>query len=90
MDLISVTQARKELPSVLDRVNQEETDGFLLLRNSKQVGVVIGPDRYNELIAQRERLEALEDALMVLYSDSTDEGRRVSLEELDKRHPTKD
>lgn len=87
MDLISVTQARKELPLVIDRVNQEKTEGVLLLRNSKQVGVVIAPDRYNRLIAQEDRMEDLEDALMVLYSDASDKGERVSLDELDQKYP---
>lgn len=87
MDLVGVTEARKDLALLLNRVESGESEGIYLVRHSQRAGVLLGPDQFDQMLAAQERVEALEDALMVTFSDATDTGERISLSELDRKYP---
>jgi hypothetical protein len=60
IDVLSVREAREQLPSVLDRFRQGDRNPVFLGSHRKTEAVIMSIDVYEELIARRR--EAVEDA----------------------------
>jgi len=77
MKSYSVTEARDQLPSLLDLCSQERV---VITRHGKEVAVLVAPSLYEEMI---DALEDLED-LKLIEESRAESGTSIPLEQVKK------
>jgi len=49
-EILPIKEAARALPRVLDRLERDEAEHFVITRRSKPTAVLVGLDRYQELL----------------------------------------
>lgn len=81
-EMVGVTEARKDLPRRVNRLEAGEVSRVVLLRRSQPVAVILSTDEYERFRAMELLSEELEDLRAALRAWKDDDGTRVSLDEV--------
>ncbi len=79
---IGISEVKSRFPQVVKDLEEGETDEVYVLRNNNPVAVVVSPSKYEDEAALRQRIEHLEDALLVLEARMADSGEQHDLDDV--------
>ena len=82
-ELITSSRAGRELSRLLDRLPEKR---WFIQRNNRMVGVLLGIEEYERLLAMEEEVERLTLALTLMQRERQDDGYRISLNELAEKY----
>jgi PHD/YefM family antitoxin component YafN of YafNO toxin-antitoxin module len=57
-EILPIKEAARILPRVLDRLERDEVEHFVITRRSKPMAVLVGLDRYQALLRSESRAAA--------------------------------
>jgi prevent-host-death family protein len=84
-ELMGITDAKTEFSKRIRRLTAGEVDRVVILKRSNPVAVIVTVDEYERLQEIERMREEIEDVMAVLKARKTDDGARVTLEELEAR-----
>ncbi len=82
-ELITSSRAGRELSRLLDRLPEKR---WFIQRNNRMVGVLLGIEEYERLLAMEEEVERLTLALTLMQRERQDDGYRIGLNELAEKY----
>jgi prevent-host-death family protein len=81
-EMMGLTEAKRELPGRVNRLESGELDRVVLLRRNHPVAVILSAMAYERFRELERTREDLADLAAALRAKRTDDGTRISLDEV--------
>lgn len=85
-EMVGITAAKTELPGRLRALTNGDVERVVIMKQNSPVAVLVTSDEYDRWKAVEALNEELEDLIAVLEAQRSDNGVRVSLDEIKAKY----